>query len=200
MLLALMNRSLTWLKMIARITRPRTAGRAPGSPERSLPTYSRPASAMLRSSTSREKLLARSAPRAGGEPAGGVAPGTSTCSVVRSLMSDPLVGGGRRQAEVAAAAAGDELDDLGHGAVAGLHLGGHPPEEEGDHAVGHGHHVVHVVADEHHAEALVGQAPDQFEHLLGLRHTERGGGLVEEDDLALPEHRLGDGHRLPLAA
>src|SRR3954463_2773229 len=133
MLLALMNRSLTWLKMIARITRPRTAGRAPGSPERSLPTYSRPASAMPRSSTSREKPLARSDPRAGGgaarggaagaaggsgggAPAGGVAPGTSTCSVVRSLMSDPLVGGGRRQAEVAAAAAGDELDDLGHGA------------------------------------------------------------------------------------
>src|SRR3954454_10115284 len=124
MLLALRNRLLTWLKIAARMIRPRTEGSAPGSPERSLSPYPRMASPMPRRSMSREKLLARS--DVPGWPAGaGVPPapvpaspwvrlvGTvASASAARSLMSDPLVHGRRSQPDVAAAAARDELHDL----------------------------------------------------------------------------------------
>ena len=40
-----------------------------------------------------------------------------------------------------------------------------------------------VVADDHHPETLVGE-PDELEHLLGLGDAERGGRLVEDDELA----------------
>jgi hypothetical protein len=74
------------------------------------------------------------------------------------------------------------------------------PEVEGHDAVGHLEHVVHVVGDEHDADALVGEPAHQIENLSGLRHTERGGGLVEHHHLALPQHGLGDGHGLALPA
>ena len=80
-----------------------------------------------------------------------------------------------------------------------LDLGGDPPEVEGDHAVGDLHHVVHVVRDEDDAAALVGQTAYQVEHLPRLGDAEGRGGLVEEDDLAVPEHGLGDGDGLSLA-
>src|SRR6476660_5318520 len=103
MLAALKNRSLTKLKITPRTTSPSTEGRAPGSPDRRRPTYSRTAPATSRRSTSREKLLARSPlPGAGAPPAAG-------WSVIWSLMSDALVRGGGGQAEVSAAAAGDQL-------------------------------------------------------------------------------------------
>nr|BFE74499.1 hypothetical protein GCM10020092_078000 [Actinoplanes digitatis] len=40
----------------------------------------------------------------------------------------------------------------------------------------------------------------ELEHLRGLRDAEGGGGLVEDDDAAVPEHGLGDGDGLSLAA
>jgi hypothetical protein len=56
------------------------------------------------------------------------------------------------------------------------------------------------VRDEHDGQALVGEALDELEHLARLRDAERGGGLVENDDLGVPLHGLGDGDRLPLTA
>ena len=44
----------------------------------------------------------------------------------------------------------------------------------------------------------VRQPADQGQHLLGLRDTEGGGGLVEDDDLRLLQHRTGDRHGLAL--
>ena len=44
------------------------------------------------------------------------------------------------------------------------------------------------------------EALDEVEHLARLRDAERRGRLVEDDELGVPHDRLGDGHRLPLAA
>ena len=50
------------------------------------------------------------------------------------------------------------------------------------------------------AEAAVGEAAYQAEDLRGLGDAEGGGRLVEDDHLGVPQHRLGDGHGLALAA
>ena len=50
------------------------------------------------------------------------------------------------------------------------------------------------------ASPLSASRRTRFEHLLGLGDAERGGRLVEDDDLAVPEHRPGDRDGLPLAA
>ena len=52
----------------------------------------------------------------------------------------------------------------------------------------------------HHAQVAVGQAAHEVEHLAGLGHAERGRRLVEDEQLRVPHHRLGDGDGLPLAA
>jgi hypothetical protein len=56
------------------------------------------------------------------------------------------------------------------------------------------------VRHEDHGHALPGEPADQIEDLLGLGDAVRGGRLVRDDDLRLPEHRLGDRHGLALAA
>ena len=61
-------------------------------------------------------------------------------------------------------------------------------------------HIVHVVADEHDADAGLRQPADELEHLLGLRDTKCGGRLVEDHDAAVPEHGLRDGDGLALAS
>ena len=78
-------------------------------------------------------------------------------------------------------------------------LGSDPAEVEGVDAVGDLHDVVHVVRDQHDPNAVIGQAADEVEHLAGLRDAEGRGRLVEEDDLAVPQHCLRDRHCLPLA-
>ena len=61
--------------------------------------------------------------------------------------------------------------------------------------------VVEVVADQDHAEAVVGEPADEVEDLLGLGDAEGGGRLVEDDDLGVPQHgawrspRSAAGHR-----
>ena len=47
---------------------------------------------------------------------------------------------------------------------------------------------------------LVAEAPDEGEHLAGLRHAERRGRLVEDHQLRLAHRRLGHRDRLALAA
>ena len=187
------KRSLTCMKMRARTTRPSTDGSAPGSPLLSRLTQPVIASGMERSSTSRENSPARSG--SGSLPGVDVRLG----SVGRhGGPLDVLVGGGGRQAHVTAASGRDQLDDLGGVGLRRLDLGGHPAEVERRDAIGDLHDVVHVVGDQHDAAALVGEPPDQVEDLPRLRHTEGGRRLVEEDHLAVPEHRLGDGDGLPL--
>ena len=56
------------------------------------------------------------------------------------------------------------------------------------------------MTDQHDPETLVRESAHQFEHLLGLGHTESGGRLVEDDDTRVPEHRAGDGDGLALTA
>src|SRR3954451_8634239 len=194
MLLLLRNRPLTWLKIAASTTRPRTAGSAPGSPDRRRSTYERAAPATVRRSTSSEKSPA-------GRP-GWVAP-PAVSALVRGVVmarprSDALVGRRRGEPDVTAAAGGDQLDDLRSAAVLRLDDGGDAPEVEGGDAVRDLHDIVHVVRDQDHAEALVGQAADEVEHLTRLRDTQGRRGLVEEDHLAVPEHGLRDGDVLAL--
>jgi hypothetical protein len=65
---------------------------------------------------------------------------------------------------------------------------------------GHLEDVREVVADDDHGDALLGQALDQVEHLLGLRDAEGGGRLVEDDDARLLQDRRGDRDGLALSA
>src|SRR3954447_16466481 len=194
MLLLLRNRPLTWLKIAASTTRPSTAGSAPGSPDRRRSTYERVALATVRRSTSSEKSPA-GRPGCAGRPAASAL----VCGVVMTRApSDALIDGRRRQSDIATASGSDQLDDLRRAALLGVHHCRDPPEVEGGDAVGDLHDVVHVVRDEDDAEALVGQAADEVEHLTRLRDAERCRGLVEEDHLAVPEHGLRDGDGLAL--
>ena len=74
----------------------------------------------------------------------------------------------------------------------------HPPEVEDRDPVSDREDVVEVVRDDHHGQAAVAQPPDQVEHHAGLRDTEGRGRLVHDDELGVPHHGLGDGHRLSL--
>ena len=60
--------------------------------------------------------------------------------------------------------------------------------------------VVQVVRDQHDGETLLGEALDEIEHLTRLRNAERGCRLVEDHELRVPLHGLGDRDRLALAA
>ena len=66
-------------------------------------------------------------------------------------------------------------------------------------AVGDLEDVRHVVADQDDREAPVADVADQLQHPVALLDAQRGGGLVEDDDLAAerrrPRHR--DGLALP---
>ncbi len=187
------KRSLTCMKMRARTIRPSTDGSAPGSPVRSLSTQPGSASRIERSSTSREN--AAGAVRPGSLPAATLVSGVLVDMAAPQMLSS-AVAGARPMSPLRPD--GDQLDDLGGAGVLGLDLGGHPAEVERHHAVGDLHDVVHVVGDQHDAAALVGQPAYQVEDLPGLGDAERGGRLVEEDHLAVPQHRLGDGDGLAL--
>src|SRR4051794_28896446 len=60
------------------------------------------------------------------------------------------------QADGAGPAGGDQLDQLLLVDLLAVHDGRHPAEVEHRDAVGDLQHVVHVVADQHHGDALVG--------------------------------------------
>ena len=75
-----------------------------------------------------------------------------------------------------------------------------PSEPEHGDPVGRLEDVVEVVRDDHDAETLLAEAADEREHLLGLRHAEGGGRLVEDDELRVPLDGLRDGDGLALAA
>src|SRR6476469_8889196 len=103
-------------------------------------------------------------------------------------------------AEVPGASGSDELDDLAVGDVLRGDVCGHPSAVEGGDPVGDLEDGAQFVGDQHDAEAAVGETTDEVEDLAGLRHTEGGGRLVEQDDLGVPQDRLGDRHGLALAA
>ena len=82
----------------------------------------------------------------------------------------------------------------------GLELAGGTAEAEDEDAVGDREDVDQVVADHDDAEVALAQAPDQLQHLFGLRHAERRGRLVQQHDLRLAQQRAGDRDLLALAA
>ena len=104
------------------------------------------------------------------------------------------------QPDVTRAAGGDQLDHLGVVDVLGAHLRGHLAQEQAGDRVRHLEDVVHVVRDQHDAEAVLREPADQVEHLLGLGHAEGGGRLVEDHELGVPQHGAGDRHGLALTA
>ena len=66
--------------------------------------------------------------------------------------------------------------------------------------VGDLHDVVHGVRHDHHGMALVAQASDQVQDLVGFAHAERGGGLVEDDDVGRERRRPRHSDGLTLTA
>ena len=73
-------------------------------------------------------------------------------------------------------------------------------EPQHDDAVGDGHHVGHVVADQDHAVPALAEALDEVQHLGGLRDAERRGRLVEDDDARIADQRARDRDGLALPA
>src|SRR4051794_38109183 len=183
-------------KMTASTPSPSTAGRAPRSPPRRRSTYSWIAPRTVVARTS----CAKSCPAT-------LAPGAVSCVTLLLLSgvavivrpSRGLGSGGDGDTEVAGATSGDELH---HAAVVDLRrrdVGRDPAEVQGGDPVGDLEDVHHVVRDEEHAEPPVGQPAHQVEHLAGLCDAQRGGRLVQEHDLGVPQHGLGDRHGLSLA-
>ncbi len=158
---------------------PRTTGRTPRFPDLMLP------SARCQSPCS----------SSASSPSGSPIPGaTISASEVtrRSPAPSPDSGHLRRNAR------GDRLDDLllrGRRALVDTDVAAEA--EDGDPGRGL-EDVVQVVRDEDDGEPLLGQAPDELEHLLGLRDAERRGRLVEDHELRVPHHRARNGDRLAL--
>src|SRR4051794_20125589 len=189
MLFAVRNSGVVALNSTPMTSRPSTAGRPPGAPRRILTSQSSTDWRSPRGGGSIRKLARGSS---------GSLSAKSEVSVVIALPLRALRGGRGRQAEGAAAAGGDELDDLPRRGVLLEDLCRDAAEVQDVDAVCDLHHVVHVVRDEHDADARVRQPAYEVEHLPGLRDAERGGRLVEEDDLAVPQDGSSGGGRLGL--
>ena len=95
-------------------------------------------------------------------------------------------------------AAHHQLDDFLHGQVLGV-ARCHPltVTHDGD-LVTDAEDLVHLVADVNDAAAPLLQHIDDAEQVLDLRLRQRGGRLIEHDDLRVIADRLGDLHHLPL--
>src|SRR5256885_5172121 len=71
---------------------------------------------------------------------------------------------------------------------------------EDDQAIGHLVDVREVVLDVDAGAATCLHPFDEGQHLADLAHRERGGGLIEDDEVGLEVHGAGDGDALALAA
>ena len=91
-----------------------------------------------------------------------------------------------------------QLNDLAHGQVLGV-AGGHPltVAHDGD-LVADAEDLIHLVTDIDNAAAALAQHIDDAEQVLHLGLRQRGGRLVEHDDLGVVADGLGDLHHLPL--
>ncbi len=67
-------------------------------------------------------------------------------------------------------------------------------------AVGHAAGEVHLVRDDDHRHALLGQADHDLEHLVNHLGVKGARGLVKKHGLGLHGKRAGDGYALLLAA
>src|SRR5690625_3627714 len=171
--------------------RPKMAGSAPMSPPRtrSIHAASAPRRVVARSSPAKAMLCS----------AGAALSRSVVLSTVMAGSSHRMGGRVRRDTQVARATRGDQLDDPTVVELGGWYVGGDTSEVQGGDAVGDLEHVDEVVRDEHDTVPVVGKTTDQAEHLTRLRDPERRGGLVEEDDLAVPQHGLRDGNCLALS-
>ena len=114
-----------------------------------------------------------------------------------SWSCEPVV---RASGDITAAGANDQADEVlmvlrGRDRFPDLSA---LPEHHG--TVGDLHHVVQVVRDQDHGDALLGQAPDELEDLGGLAQAEGRGRLVEDHDAAGEGDGARHGDGLALAA
>ncbi len=86
------------------------------------------------------------------------------------------------------------------GRLFGLEVPGGSTEAQNHDPIRHLEDVGEVVADHDHSQPPLFQAPDQLQHLLGLRHPESGRGLVKEDDPRLSEEGARNRYLLTLTA
>ena len=96
-------------------------------------------------------------------------------------------------------AADHHVDDVVLGAVLGDQRADIAAVAHDGDAVGDDLDLVHAVRDVDDAQLLLAQIADDLEQLLDLRLGQRGGGLVEDDDLGLVGDGLGDLAHLLLA-
>ena len=93
----------------------------------------------------------------------------------------------------------DRLDDLLLVRVGAPVLADVAAQAQHGDAVGDREDVAEIVRDEDDREPLLREPLDELEHLMGLRDAERRGRLVEDHELRVPHHGLGDRDGLPLA-
>src|SRR5580700_1989177 len=89
--------------------------------------------------------------------------------------------------------AGDVADQVLAGQLVPGQGRGDLPEPQHDHPVAYSKHVGHLVGDQDDRDPLAGDPADQVEHLLLLLDPQRARRLVEQQDLARPPGRAGDG-------
>ena len=63
---------------------------------------------------------------------------------------------------------GDEFDDCPGGGVFRPKISDLPAPPQHHDAIGHTHHMLHVVADENNGTIAISQHPDKVEHKFGL--------------------------------
>ena len=199
------NLPLAIWKAMATTMMPRRTGRTPLSPLR---MRCQPGAQVLTQGLGEElrgDLGGGGAAVAAVRSTGSAGPARRRRSAGRSLSQPWLRRSPRRRRRPAACGdarssrpGGHVLDDALPVEAGHRSLGHHPAEVEHGDPVGHLEDVVEVVGDHHHRQAVVAEAAHQVEDHPGLDHAQGGGGLVEEDHLGVPHHRLGDRHRLAL--
>src|SRR5664280_245350 len=197
----------SWIwKMRTRRIRPPTTGSTPLSPLRTfLPTARMYSPTEPLSSGVAATAAARWVSSSGSAAAtpgmsvasgrAGPGPPCSSSGAIGSVLH--VVGFGR---VVGTLAGGDELDG-----PLGVVVGDGPTADQATQvqdgeAICHLEDVVQVVGDHQYGDPPFPQGPDQVEHLGGLGHAQRGGGLVHDDQLGVAHDGAGDGDRLALAA
>ena len=73
-------------------------------------------------------------------------------------------------------------------------------DEDGDAVAGLLDLLQHVGAEQHRCPAVVGESPDEAQNLLDAGRVDSDGGLVEHDNIGVPDERVGDAQSLAHAA
>ncbi len=115
-------------------------------------------------------------------------------------VEDDLVGdGGLAGVGLRQLAAHHELRQLARGHVLREHGGDRAAGADHGDGVGDAEHLVELVADEQHGDALRGQFAERLEQVVDLLRHEYGGGLVEDEDAGASVEHLHDLDSLAVA-